>query len=55
MTCLGLHYTIFDTGGEDAEHFTLTKQLNSSFFYIENSLDIFGFFRYNIREGSDSK
>ena len=24
MTCLGLHYTIFDTGGEDADHFTLT-------------------------------
>ena len=24
MTCLGLHYTIFDTGGEDAKHFTLT-------------------------------
>ena len=25
MTCLGLHYTIFDTGGEDAKHFTLTQ------------------------------
>ena len=24
MTCLGFHYTIFDTGGEDAKHFTLT-------------------------------
>ncbi len=24
MTCLGFHYTIFDTGWEDAEHFTLT-------------------------------
>lgn len=24
MTCLGLHYNIFDTGGEDADHFTLT-------------------------------
>ena len=22
---LGLYYTIFDTGGEDAEYFTLTK------------------------------
>ena len=27
MTCLGLHYTIFDTGGEDAKHFTLTKEI----------------------------
>ncbi len=27
MTCLGLHYTIFDTGGEDADHFTLTIML----------------------------
>lgn len=26
MTCLGFHYTIFDTGWEDAEHFTLTKK-----------------------------
>ena len=25
MTCLGLHYTILDTGGEDAKHFTLTN------------------------------
>ena len=26
MTCLGFHYTIFDTGGEDADHFTLTSE-----------------------------
>ena len=26
MTCLGLHYTIFDTGGEDADRLTLTKE-----------------------------
>ena len=25
MTCLGLHYTIFDTEGEDADHFTFTS------------------------------
>ena len=26
MTCLGLHYTIFDTGGEDADYFTHTPK-----------------------------
>ena len=24
MTCLGFHYTIFDTGGEDADYLPLT-------------------------------
>ena len=45
MAFLGLHYTIFDTGWEDAEHFTLTYfggenglQSDQSFLYsIENN------------------
>ena len=28
MTCLGFHYTIFDTGGEDADQFTHTEILS---------------------------